>query len=83
MRRAPCATGLPSRWVTYLVVGYWVAGSASYVDDAGRRVELPAAASGRRATSILAGTERIGVLVHDVSLAEDPGLTRRSRPPRA
>jgi signal transduction histidine kinase len=57
-----------------LVVGYWAGGSASYVDEAGRPVDLPAVTSGRRATPILAGTERIGVLVHEGSLVDDPGL---------
>jgi signal transduction histidine kinase len=58
-----------------LVVGYWMAGSASYVDEAGRPVALPVAGSGRRATPMLAGTERIGVLVHDEGLVDDPALT--------
>ena len=58
-----------------LVVGYWMAGSASYVDEAGRPVELPMPGSGRRATPMLAGAEHIGVLVHDEALVDDPGLT--------
>ena len=57
-----------------LVVGYRIAGSAPYVDEAGQPVELPEPGSGRRATPILAGTERIGVLVHDEALVGDPGL---------
>jgi signal transduction histidine kinase len=57
-----------------LVVGYRIAGSAPYVDEAGKPVELPAPGSGRRATPIQAGTERIGVLVHDEALVDDPGL---------
>lgn len=57
-----------------LVVGYRIAGLASYVDDAGQPVELPAPGSGRRATPIMAGTERIGLLVHDEALSDDAGL---------
>jgi signal transduction histidine kinase len=57
-----------------LVVGYRIAGSASYVDDAGQPVETPAPDSGRRATPIRAGPEEIGLLVHDESLIDDPGL---------
>jgi signal transduction histidine kinase len=57
-----------------LVVGYWMAGSASYVDEAGRPVELPKPGSVRRATPMLAGAECIGVLVHDEALVDDPGL---------
>jgi signal transduction histidine kinase len=57
-----------------LVVGYWVSGSASYVDEAGRPVGLPRPGSGRRATPMLAGAEHIGVLVHDEALVDDPGL---------
>jgi len=57
-----------------LVVGYWMPGSASYVDEAGRPVELPTPSSGRRATPMLAGAESIGVLVHDEALADDPRL---------
>jgi len=57
-----------------LVVGYWMDGSASYVDEAGRPVELPRPGSGRRATPILSGAEPIGVLVHDEAVVDDSGL---------
>ena len=57
-----------------LVVGYWIEGSASYVDDAGRPFELPGRDSGRRVTAIDDGTDRVGVLVHDEAIGDDPVL---------
>lgn len=67
--RLALALGDPS-----LVVGYRIAGTSTYVDEAGRSVEPLEPGSGRRATPILAGTDRIGMLVHDEALVDDPGL---------
>ena len=57
-----------------LVVGYWIDESASYVDDSGRPFDLPGAGSGRRVTAIEDGTDRVGVLVHDEAIDDDPVL---------
>jgi signal transduction histidine kinase len=57
-----------------LVVGYWIEESGSYVDDTGRSFELPGRDSGRRFTAIDDGSDRVGVLVHDVAIGDDPVL---------
>jgi signal transduction histidine kinase len=57
-----------------LVVGYWVGEPARYVDEAGRPVRLPTPGSGRTITRVGSGDERIGVLVHDDAILNDPLL---------
>jgi signal transduction histidine kinase len=59
-----------------LVVGYRMAEGAgfSFVDDAGRPVELPAPGSGRTVTPIEDAGERVAVLVHDEALLADGNL---------
>ena len=57
-----------------LAVGYWIEESASYVDDSGRSFELPGAGSGRQVTAIDDGIHRVGVLVHDEAIGDDPVL---------
>src|SRR5215468_7828331 len=57
-----------------LVVGYWLPGQRRYVDEAGRPVELPAADAGRAVTPIEENGRRIAVLVHDLTVLDDPAL---------
>ena len=57
-----------------LVVGYWIAEQGSYVNDAGRHVELPDEAGARVVTAIADGGERVAVLIHDALAIDDPGL---------
>ena len=57
-----------------LVVGYWIAEQARYVDDRGRPVVLPPVGSGRVVTEIDEGGDRIAVLVHDMVAIDDPQL---------
>ena len=57
-----------------LVVGYWLREQGSYVDEAGRRIDLPNAEAQRALTPILDDGERVAVLVHDESLLDDPAL---------
>ncbi|HXV95955.1 MAG TPA: hypothetical protein VD695_05360, partial [Gaiellaceae bacterium] len=57
-----------------LVLGYWLAEEARYVDDAGRPVELPEPGAGRAVTPIAHDGEPVAVLVHDESVLEDPAL---------
>jgi signal transduction histidine kinase len=63
------AVGDPS-----LVVGYRLAESGAFVDDAGRLVELPSPGSGRTVTAIDERGERIAVIVHDETLLADRNL---------
>jgi signal transduction histidine kinase len=57
-----------------LVVGYRLPDTGALVDDAGRPVELPVPGSGRTATPIADGDERIALLVHDDALLADRRL---------
>jgi signal transduction histidine kinase len=63
------AVGDPS-----LVVGYRVAQTDAFVDDAGLPVALPAADSGRTVTPLVDRGEQIAVLVHEAGLATDTAL---------
>jgi signal transduction histidine kinase len=57
-----------------LVLGYWLPEEGRYVDDAGRRVELPEPGAGRAITPITSDGEPVAVLVHDKAVLEDPAL---------
>ena len=57
-----------------LVVGYRLPETGVFVDDAGRRVELPSPGSGRAVTAIDDRGERVAVLVHDEALLADRNL---------
>jgi signal transduction histidine kinase len=57
-----------------LVVGYRLPEKGAFVDDAGRRVELPSPGSGRAVTGIDDRGERVAVLVHDDGLLADRKL---------
>jgi signal transduction histidine kinase len=57
-----------------LVIGYRLAGTAGFVDDAGRPVELPAVGSGRTVTPLVDHGEEVAVLVHDEALLADRRL---------
>jgi signal transduction histidine kinase len=57
-----------------LEVGYWVPASASYVDSAGRTLDLAAPGDHRRVTPIDLDGQRVAALVHDSTVLEDPGL---------
>jgi len=45
-----------------------------YIDADGRRIELPSDEPDRAVTVITRADERIGALVHDPALREEPGL---------
>ncbi|HEY7595289.1 MAG TPA: ATP-binding protein [Actinophytocola sp.] len=56
-------------------LAYWVPGANGYVDVAGRPVEMPAVDDPNRALTVLARDgERLGALIHDVSVAGDAAL---------
>jgi signal transduction histidine kinase len=57
-----------------LVVGYWLPDEQRYVDDIGRAVDLTPPEPGRVATPITHGGAPLAVLIHDVSVLDDPGL---------
>jgi signal transduction histidine kinase len=55
---------------------YWRPSAGHYVTYDGRRVELPAAGSGRAVTEVEREGIRVGAIIHDASLADEPGLVR-------
>jgi signal transduction histidine kinase len=57
-----------------LQLGYRLAETGEFVDDAGQPLELPAIGSGRTMTELAEGSEQIGVLVHDDALLADSVL---------
>jgi signal transduction histidine kinase len=59
-----------------LSVAYWLPEREAYVDAEGRSVQLPKPGSGRVATPIDHAGERLAVIVHDESLAEEGELVR-------
>jgi signal transduction histidine kinase len=61
---------------TSLTVAYWLPEQRAYVDAEGQRVELPEPGSGRVATSIERGGERLAAIVHDEALSEERDLVR-------
>ena len=67
--RLASALGDPS-----LVVGYRVARTGGFVDEAGRLVELPAPSSDRAVTPLLDHGEPVAVLIHDSALMADTDL---------
>jgi signal transduction histidine kinase len=52
-----------------LHVGYWLADRGSYVDTAGRQVNLPGAESGRAVTPVEWEGTRIAILIHDPAIS--------------
>jgi signal transduction histidine kinase len=59
-----------------LTLAFWLPDRGEYVDSEGRKVDLPAAGSGRISTPVERNGERIAALVHDASLAEEQDLVR-------
>jgi signal transduction histidine kinase len=57
-----------------LAVAYWLPETSGYVDESGTPVVLPGAGSGKAVTVIEQRGERIGALVHDAAVLDDPGL---------
>jgi signal transduction histidine kinase len=55
---------------------YWRPSAGHYVTYDGRRVELPAPGSGRAVTEVEREGIRVGAIIHDGSLADEPGLVR-------
>ena len=57
-----------------LELAYWLPGSGSYVDAAGRPVSLPTAGAERAVTRVESAGEPVAALIHDPALDEDPEL---------
>ena len=57
-----------------LELAYWLPGSGSYVDAAGRPVSLPTAGADRAVTRVESAGEPVAALIHDPALDEDPEL---------
>jgi signal transduction histidine kinase len=57
-----------------LTLAYWLPEFGRWVDRHGRPVELPDRDSGRASTLIDRDGERMAVLIHDASLADEPKL---------
>lgn len=57
-----------------LELAYWLPESGGYVDDSGRPIHVPAAGSGRAVTVLNQDGERVGALVHDAAVLDDPKL---------
>ncbi len=56
------------------MLGYWLPETRSYVDAAGRPVDLPESDPTRVLTELVADGQRVGVLVHDAAVLDDPLL---------
>jgi signal transduction histidine kinase len=59
-----------------LELAYWIPEQQAYVDTDGQRIDLPEPGSGRVATSIERGGERLAAIVHDEALADERDLVR-------
>ena len=55
---------------------YWRPSAGHYVTYDGRPVALPEAGSGRAVTEVEREGIRVGAIIHDASLADEPGLVR-------
>jgi len=59
-----------------LQVVFWLPGEHAYVDSCGTRVVLPAAGTGRAAAEITSAGRRVGAIVYDATLIDDPAPVR-------
>ena len=57
-----------------LELAYWLPESGGYVDETGQPIHVPAAGSGRAVTVLEQQGERVGALVHDPAVVDDPVL---------
>ena len=57
-----------------LELAYWLPERGGYVDESGRPIRVPAAGSGRAVTVLKQDGERIGALIHDTAVFDDPQL---------
>jgi signal transduction histidine kinase len=57
-----------------LAVGYWSHDDGAFLDERGRRLELPHGDPGREVTIVREGAVPVAALVHDPATLEDPAL---------
>jgi signal transduction histidine kinase len=57
-------------------LAYWLPDSGQHVDAEGRPVELPPPGAGRAVTEVERDGRRIGAIVHDTALLDDPEQVR-------
>jgi signal transduction histidine kinase len=57
-----------------LEIGYWEHGTATYVDTAGRELQLPTPGSARRVTRIEDDGHPLAALVHDPAVLDSPAM---------
>ena len=57
-----------------LSIAYWLPDRETFVDESGRRVELPDPGSGRAWTAVDHGGRRVAAIVHDAELDATPEL---------
>jgi signal transduction histidine kinase len=55
---------------------YWRPSAGHHVTREGHRVELPGAGSGRVVTEVERDGRRVGAIIHDAALGEEPSLVR-------
>ena len=55
-------------------IAYWLPDRQAFVDESGRRVEMPDVASGRTWTAVERDGRRVAAIVHDVALETSPEL---------
>ena len=55
-------------------IAYWARDQGCFVDGDGRPLTLPDEGSGRAVTLLVGSGERIGALIHDPALADEPAL---------
>ena len=59
-----------------LNIAYWLPDRDAFVDESGRRVELPEPGSGRAWTSVDRGGRRLAAIIHDAALDATPELVQ-------
>ena len=62
-----------------LELGYWVEAEQAYVDEAGRRLDLPHANPTRAVTRVDRDGEPVAVIVHDPAVLDEPSLVEAVR----
>ena len=65
------ALGEPSHQLVF-----WLEDKGRWVDSEGHKVELPENQTGRAWTAVELEGRRVGAIVHDLTLSEDPELLR-------
>jgi signal transduction histidine kinase len=57
-----------------LAIAYWLPDRGTFVDESGRKVDLPAPGSGRAWTAVERDGQRVAAIIHDAALDTGPEL---------